>query len=65
MLTDKGHVKLTDFGVCTKVTPVCSQQSLPQEMHLPGATTNTFCGTPSYIAPEVIKYEPYGFPVDW
>merc|ERR1712218_356047 len=21
MLTDKGHVKLTDFGVCTKVSP--------------------------------------------
>ncbi|XP_033107299.1 microtubule-associated serine/threonine-protein kinase 4-like isoform X2 [Anneissia japonica] len=67
LITSTGHIKLTDFGL--------------SRMGIMSLTTNLFedsldkdtaqfkdqqvCGTPQYIAPEVILRQGYGKPVDW
>ena len=50
VLIDKyGHVKLTDFGFAKEVFD----------------RTYTLCGTPEYLAPEIIQSKGHGKEVDW
>nr|CAG8530204.1 11470_t:CDS:2 [Entrophospora candida] len=49
LLDRNGHIKITDFGFAK---------------HVPDITW-TLCGTPDYLAPEIIQSKGYGKAVDW
>ncbi|KAI8484146.1 hypothetical protein Bbelb_381000 [Branchiostoma belcheri] len=49
LISRDGHVKLTDFGFAKVVY----------------SHTYTLCGTPEYLAPEVLLNKGHGKPVDW
>eukprot|EP00475_Leptophrys_vorax_P005233 TRINITY_DN1316_c0_g1_i1.p1 TRINITY_DN1316_c0_g1~~TRINITY_DN1316_c0_g1_i1.p1 ORF type:complete len:536 (-),score=158.35 TRINITY_DN1316_c0_g1_i1:35-1642(-) len=53
LMDDKGHVCLCDFGLSKDVDPN------------KGEFGTTFCGTPEYLAPEVIKGLSHDKAVDW
>jgi len=50
LLDAKGHIKLVDFGFAKKIG---------------NKETYTLCGTPEYLAPEVIKNTGHGMGTDW
>ncbi|RWS30568.1 cGMP-dependent protein kinase: isozyme 2 forms cD4/T1/T3A/T3B-like protein, partial [Leptotrombidium deliense] len=52
LLDNYGFIKLTDFGFAKKLLP-------------PGRKTWTFCGTPEYVAPEVILNRGHDYSADY
>jgi len=53
LLDARGHVRLTDFGL--------SKEGITSSST--GATS--FCGTPEYLAPEILNRQGHGRAVDW
>ena len=49
LLKEDGYLKLTDFGFAKYVE----------------GRTYTLCGTPEYLAPEILLNKGHGKPVDW
>ena len=50
-----GHLRLTDFGLSKEAVTGAGAE---------GGTT-TFCGTPEYLAPEILENRGHGKAVDW
>lgn len=52
VLAPDGHIKLTDYGLCKGNTYY-------------ETTTGTYCGTPEFMAPEILMNQRYTRAVDW
>jgi RAC serine/threonine-protein kinase len=53
LLDAQGHIRLTDFGL--------SKEGISSS----SSGANSFCGTPEYLAPEILNRQGHGRAVDW
>lgn len=51
LLDSNGYLKMADFGFAKRLSP--------------GMKTFTLCGTPEYLAPELVSQSGHARPVDW
>jgi hypothetical protein len=51
LMDEDGYICLTDFGLAKILDG--------------GAQAYSFCGTPDYLAPEILHEKGHSFPVDW
>jgi len=51
LMGEDGYVTLTDFGLSKDISK-CK-------------TTSSICGTPSFMAPEIVKMDEYSYSIDW
>jgi serine/threonine protein kinase len=59
LLDSEGHIKIGDLGLAKSgITSMGGDDS-------EGVKAKTFCGTPQYLAPEILKGVEHGFAVDW
>lgn len=52
MIDAEGYIRISDFGL--------SKNNISKD-----SPAFSFCGTPEYLAPEIISKEGHGKPVDW
>jgi serine/threonine protein kinase len=52
MVCSDGHIKLVDYGLC-------------KNNIWENSMTSTFCGTPEFMAPEILLENRYGREIDW
>jgi len=52
LIDKKGYIKLTDFGL-SKILTKNDESAM------------SICGTPEYLAPEIVEKQGHGVAVDW
>eukprot|EP00962_Isochrysis_galbana_P060609 scaffold35232_cov90-Isochrysis_galbana.AAC.1 len=65
LLDARGYLKLVDFGLAKRLRPPHEPGGTGTGSVAPTEPARTICGTPEYLAPEMVRGDAYGFSVDW